>query len=63
MGKCLWVALLLGLSACGGGVKATDPEQARQDAIRTAKDCADPEWKAAHLGVWYSACRPNAALR
>jgi hypothetical protein len=57
----LATALLL-LSACGGG-NGIDPVKDQAEAAEQAKNCADPKWKDAHLGVWYSVCRPNAAVR
>jgi hypothetical protein len=59
----LLLAAALGLLAgCGGG-DSRDPAQDERDAAQQQKDCADPAWKEAHLGVWYSVCRPNAAVR
>jgi hypothetical protein len=59
-----WLVLaVLALSACGSSSDTSDPEAAAKEAVRQQKDCADPQWKAAHLGVWYSVCRPNAALQ
>ncbi len=55
----LGVALLL--AACGHG-NGIDPAADQKEAAQQAKNCADPKWKEAHLGVWYSVCRPNAAL-
>jgi hypothetical protein len=57
----LAVAVLL-LSACGAG-NGIDPAQDQIEAAQQQKNCADPKWKDAHLGVWYSVCRPNAAVR
>jgi hypothetical protein len=60
----LLIAVAFGLLAgCGGSNSSRDPEQDRRDAGQQQKDCADPAWKEAHLGVWYSVCRPNAAVR
>ena len=64
MVRAAWLALaVLALSACGSSNDTSDPEAAAKEAVRQQKDCADPQWKAAHLGVWYSVCRPNSALR
>jgi hypothetical protein len=58
-----WLALaVLALSACSYG-DTSDPEADAKEAARQQKDCADPAWKEAHLGVWYSVCRPNSALQ
>jgi hypothetical protein len=62
-GAWLLMAVAL-LSACSsGGGDTSDPDAAAKEAVRQQKDCADPQWKEAHLGVWYSVCRPNAAVR
>jgi hypothetical protein len=59
----LLIAVALGLLAgCGSG-SSRDSEQDQRDAAQQRKDCADAAWKEAHLGVWYSVCRPNAAVR
>jgi hypothetical protein len=50
------------LAACSGHGNAIDPERDQKEAIQQQKDCADPKWKEEHLGVWYSVCRPNAAV-
>jgi len=50
------------LSACGGA-SGIDPARDQIEAVQQEKNCADPKWKEAHLGVWYSICRPNAAVR
>ena len=59
----LLVATLAGLAACGSSGGAIDPVQDQKEAIQTQKNCADPTWKEAHLGIWYSVCRPNDAVR
>jgi hypothetical protein len=60
----LLIIVALGLLAgCGGSRNSRDPAQDKRDAGQQQKDCADPAWKEAHLGVWYSVCRPNAAIR
>ncbi|HEV8025811.1 MAG TPA: hypothetical protein VGP50_00200 [Stellaceae bacterium] len=69
-----WLAVaVVALSACSSSDSKTsasdskttvDPAaSAAEEAARQQKDCADPEWKAAHLGVWYSVCRPNTGFR
>jgi len=58
----LGFAVALVLSACGSG-NGIDPAQDQVEAAQQQKNCADPQWKEAHLGVWYSVCRPNAAVR
>jgi hypothetical protein len=62
-----WLAVAaVAFSACSSSDsnKTVDQDDAAaKEAVRQQKDCADPEWKAAHLGVWYSVCRPNAGFR
>lgn len=55
-------ALLLLLAGCGPGGNGIDPAKDQIEAAQQAKNCADPKWKEAHLGVWYSICRPNDAM-
>jgi hypothetical protein len=55
-------ALAVLLSACSAG-NGINPEEDQKEAIQQQKNCADPKWKEDHLGIWYSVCRPNAALR
>jgi hypothetical protein len=64
MRRALFVALMgtALLSACAGK-SGIDPDQDQRDAARAQKNCDDPKWKEAHLGVWYSICRPNDALK
>jgi hypothetical protein len=57
------LALALPLSACGSGGNGINPDEDRKEAIQQQKNCADPKWKADHLGIWYSICRPNDALK
>jgi len=57
----LWLAVALLLAACGSG-NGIDPAKDQEEATQQQKNCADPHWKEAHLGVWYSVCRPNAAV-
>jgi hypothetical protein len=47
-------AAALALVACSSG-PTRQPDEA--SAATVAKDCADPHWKAANLGLWYSICR------
>ena len=64
MGRRALLALaLVMLSACTSPGNAIDPDEDNKEAVRQQKNCADPAWKSAHLGVWYSVCRPNAAVR
>lgn len=62
MGRITLVVATLLLSACGAG-NGIDPARDQVEAAEQQKNCADPKWKDAHLGVWYSVCRPNAAVR
>ena len=64
MKKAIVLALALaGLAGCGSGAAGIDPAEDQKQAIQQQKNCADPKWKEAHLGVWYSVCRPNEAVR
>jgi hypothetical protein len=58
----LWLAVALLLAGCGSG-NGIDPAKDQAEAAQQQKNCADPDWKEKHLGVWYSVCRPNAAVR
>ncbi|HZB90291.1 MAG TPA: hypothetical protein VE397_02545 [Stellaceae bacterium] len=66
--KTVWAAagiaaLALLLAGCEGPGNGIDAAQDQVEATQQQKNCADPKWKAAHLGIWYSVCRPNAALQ
>ncbi len=58
----LGLALLL-LAGCDSGTSGIDPAQDQREAVQMQKNCSDPKWKEAHLGIWYSVCRPNDALQ
>jgi hypothetical protein len=58
----LALALLL-LAGCGDSTSGIDPAQDQREATQMQKNCGDPKWKEAHLGIWYSVCRPNDALQ
>jgi len=58
----LGLAVLL-LAACGSSKSGIDPAQDQREAAQMQKNCSDPKWKEAHLGIWYSVCRPNDALQ
>jgi hypothetical protein len=58
----LGLALLL-LAGCDSGTSGIDPAQDQREATQMQKNCSDPKWKEAHLGIWYSVCRPNDALQ
>ncbi len=61
-GVALGLALLL-LAGCGSSESGIDPAQDQREAAQLQKNCSDPKWKEAHLGIWYSVCRPNDALQ
>jgi hypothetical protein len=44
-----------GLSGCKSS-PADDPQHDRQTDAARDQDCADPQWKAANLGLWYNIC-------
>lgn len=35
------------------------PGHNAQTELRRERDCANPHWKAANLGLWYNVCRSN----
>ena len=45
-----------GLSGCHKDSVADDPQHDRRTEARREQDCADPQWKAANLGLWYNIC-------
>ncbi|HUJ99223.1 MAG TPA: hypothetical protein VLV85_13310 [Stellaceae bacterium] len=61
-GVALGLALLL-LAGCGSSESGIDPAKDQREAAQMQKNCSDPKWKDAHLGIWYSVCRPNDALQ
>ena len=63
MGRVALALIVMLLAACSQSGNAIDPAQDQREAARQQKNCADPQWKAEHLGVWYSVCRPNDALK
>ena len=56
-GKLLGLGLLalVALSGCKSS-PADDPQHDRQTDAARDQDCADPQWKAANLGLWYNIC-------
>jgi len=32
------------------------PDNDARTELRREQDCADPQWKAANLGLWYNVC-------
>lgn len=55
-----WLGLLAltavsGLSGCKSS-PADDPQHDRQTEAAREQDCANPDWKAANLGLWYNIC-------
>ncbi len=63
MGRVALALLLLLLAGCIQPGNGIDPAQDQREAAQQQKNCADPKWKAEHLGIWYSVCRPNDALK
>lgn len=51
--------LLCGCSREDGPLPSSQPGHNLQTELRRNQDCADPKWKAANLGLWYSVCRPD----
>lgn len=63
-GKALRLVLLLatalgGLNGCHKDSVADNPQHDLQTEARREQDCADPQWKAANLGLWYNICSGN----
>ena len=59
--KSFWLGLLAlialgGLSGCHRDSVADDPQHDVRTEARREQDCADPQWKAANLGLWYNIC-------
>jgi hypothetical protein len=59
-GKLLGLGLLAfvvlgGLSGCKSS-PADNPEHDVQTEAARERDCADPQWKEANLGLWYNIC-------
>jgi len=56
----LWFGLLslalLALAGCNRNSIVDDPQHDRQTEAQREHDCADPQWKAANLGLWYNIC-------
>jgi hypothetical protein len=50
--------LLFGCSR-GGPLPSSEPGHNMQTELRREQDCANPKWKQANLGLWYSVCRPD----
>jgi hypothetical protein len=44
-----------GLSGCKSSPADNPIHDAHTEAVRE-HDCADPQWKAANLGLWYNIC-------
>ena len=53
---------MLGLAAllvagCSDSKPAAPPSNPTASADVLKKDCSDPKWREANLGLWYSVCR------
>ncbi|HEX4195238.1 MAG TPA: hypothetical protein VHY80_19175 [Stellaceae bacterium] len=46
---------LSGLNGCKSSPADNPAHDAQTEAARE-RDCANPEWKAANLGLWYNIC-------
>jgi len=53
-----WLGLLAltALGGCKDDSVADDPRHDVRTEARREQDCADPQWKAANLGLWYNIC-------
>jgi hypothetical protein len=56
----LFVAPLVGACSHKQALPSEAAGHDRQTELRRQQDCADPDWKAANLGLWYNVCRPDA---
>jgi uncharacterized protein YcfL len=58
------IALVLALVCVGCSsskeIPADVPNHDQQTELRREKDCANPHWKSANLGLWYNVCRQSA---
>lgn len=58
-----WVAVIALLapllSACGKTSPLEDPQHDVRTDARREQDCANPQWKAANLGLWYNLCQSD----
>jgi hypothetical protein len=52
----LAAAALGALCGCGKDSVATNPQHDLRTEAQREQDCADPQWKAANLGLWYNIC-------
>lgn len=48
------------LAACSKTIPSEDPRHDVQTEARREHDCADPQWKAANLGLWYNICEGDS---
>jgi predicted small lipoprotein YifL len=55
----LAAAMVAMLAGCGSDTPKPPPQSAEASAAIVKKDCADPNWKAQNLGLWYSICRKS----
>jgi hypothetical protein len=59
----LFPVLVLAPLVCGcsrgGPLPSAEPGHNLRTEERRDQDCADPKWKEANLGLWYSVCRPD----
>jgi len=52
----LCCAVLGTLSGCHKDAAGEDPQHDVRTEVRRDQECADPQWKAANLGLWYNIC-------
>lgn len=57
----LGLALAPALAACHRTPPAEDTRPGVDTELRREQDCADPQWKAANLGLWYNLCQKGGA--
>jgi ABC-type glycerol-3-phosphate transport system substrate-binding protein len=54
----LLLVLAAGLAGCSSSSTAP-PADATESAAVVQKNCNDPHWRDANLGLWYSVCRQS----
>ncbi|MGH7091036.1 MAG: hypothetical protein ACREFQ_19220 [Stellaceae bacterium] len=56
------LAIIAALAGCHGAspvLPSATPGHNAQTELRRERDCANPQWKAANLGLWYNVCRSD----
>ena len=48
------------LGSCHDAAQAARPSHDVRTELRRERDCGDPKWKSANLGLWQNVCPDNA---